>query len=640
MESKNYETKKEKKLIKNIEKINPNAIIKEAISSIEKYSENSKDFIYNVKISEQLNRIKVKALQEYLQSISHKSMKQLKEGIGDEMEKYNKNLSSLLIKSNIDINESNKTIDNLKMKIVDLENKVNLLQNHKKELLIKIKDLETNLVELEKKYSMLMSEKMIFDEIKKIYPGLTLKEMILEIQMAKKGSITMLESYADKNRELLEIKKSQNDSMIYNQKKINSLMEEIRQISKIQKEEKENYEKQINELSNKLDLYESRIKESDFLKNSLYYIYNLLFEKMDLLKDIKIEDKFRKAISEKDFTPNILYEPELIAYIDLIIKRMHRDSYDKLFRECVGYLNVIVRNYFPENTHLRFKPVDIFKEISNLIDQKIKLNNEYKNSIKYKDIQINSMQNDFNKLKEKYENLVKEYNSYKILIEKSIKFTKNTVNHNNNTRNIEERKRYKTISNTNFNNFNINSKKRQTQRKKGIYLKDFKFSFDIEPYKKDSKSKELSRNERRNRALSSFKKNNFYNKYYNTTKSEKKLRKIESKSDLEDVWTPRIEKSKNDNLLIDNGNQKIINNLNTVTELIDETNRLFLYRTRMTSYQKNLKSMGLIEPHNGSKKRELSKNLKEKILEVNSVKVFEGKILKKLDNLIGSSSLN
>ena len=207
MESKNYETKKEKKLIKNIEKINPNAIIKEAISSIEKNSENSKDFIYNMKISEQLNRIKVKALQEYLQSISNKSMKQLKEGIGDEMEKYNKNLSSLLIKSNIDINESNKTIDNLKMKIVDLENKVNLLQNHKKELLIKIKDLETNLVELEKKYSMLMSEKMIFDEIKKIYPGLTLKEMILEIQMAKKGSITMLESYADKNRELLEIKK-------------------------------------------------------------------------------------------------------------------------------------------------------------------------------------------------------------------------------------------------------------------------------------------------------------------------------------------------------------------------------------------------------------------------------------------------
>ena len=494
MESKNYETKKEKKLIKNIEKINPNAIIKEAISSIEKNSENSKDFIYNVKISEQLNRIKVKALQEYLQSISNKSKKQLKEGIGNEMEKYNKNLSSLLIKSNIDINESNKTIDNLKMKIVDLENKVNLLQNHKKELLIKIKDLETNLVELEKKYSMLMSEKMIFNEIKKIYPGLTLKEMILEIQMAKKGSITMLESYADKNRELLEIKKSQNDSMIYNQKKINSLMEEIRQISKIQKEEKENYEKQINELSNKLDLYESRLKESDFLKNSLYYIYNLLFEKMDLLKDIKIEDKFRKAISEKDFTPNILYEPELIAYIDLIIKRMHRDSYDKLFRECVGYLNVIVRNYFPENTHLRFKPVDIFKQISNLIDQKIKLNNEYKNSIKYKEIQINSMQNDFNKLKEKYENLVKEYNSYKILIEKNIKFTKNTVNHNNNTRNIEERKRYKTISNTNFNNFNINSKKRQTQRKKGIYLKDFKFSFDIEPYKKDSKSKELSRN--------------------------------------------------------------------------------------------------------------------------------------------------
>ena len=79
--------------------------------------------------------------------------------------------------------------------------------------------------------------------------------------------------------------------------------------------------------------------------------------------------------------------------------------------------------------------------------------------------------------------------------------------------------------------------------------------------------------------------------------------------------------------------------MNAVTELVDETNRLFLYRTRMTSYQKNLKSMGLIVPHTTNQKSEMCKTLKEKILEVNSVKVFEGKILKKLDNLIGSAEI-
>ena len=49
--------------------------------------------------------------------------------------------------------------------------------------------------------------------------------------------------------------------------------------------------------------------------------------------------------------------------------------------------------------------------------------------------------------------------------------------------------------------------------------------------------------------------------------------------------------------------------------------------------------MGLIVPHTTNQKSEMCKTLKEKILEVNSVKVFEGKILKKLDNLIGSAEI-
>ena len=496
---------------------------------------------------------------------------------------------------------------------------------------------------------MLMNEKKIFDEIKKIYPGLSLSEMIVEIQMNKKGSITMLESYTDKNRELLEIKTSQKDSNIHFQKKINTLMEEIRQLSLTQKEEKEIYQKQITELNNKLELYETRVKESDYLRNSLYYIYNILFEKIDLMKDIKIDDKFRKFVNEKDFTPNILYEPELVSYIELMVKRMHISSYDKIFRECIGYLNSIVRNFIPDNNNLRFKPVDIFKEISNLIQQKIKLINEYKNSVKYKEKQINDMKNEYNKLKEANDNLFKEYNSYKKLIEKSIKFTKNIENNPNKTINYMKGKTYKTIANTNFKNFNINSKKIKKFRKKGVYLKDYKFSFDVEHPKNnidkniDNKAKDFSRNEKRKRALTSFKGNSIYFKLYNRNKSEKNLKELDINNEImnvsNNIWTYRIEKNKNDGLKIENGNQNQINNLNAVNELIDETNRLFLYRTRMNSFQKNIKEMGLEESSNYIKKREISKNLKEKILEANSIKAFEGKILKKLDNLISSSKM-
>ena len=119
------------------------------------------------------------------------------------------------------------------------------------------------------------------------------------------------------------------------------------------------------------------------------------------------------------------------------------------------------------------------------------------------------------------------------------------------------------------------------------------------------------------------------------------MRQIEINNDInnspKNIWSYRIEKSENNKLIMEHGNQNKINNLNAVNELIDETNRLFLYRTRMTSFQKNMKNLGLEE--NSIKKREISKNLKDKILKENSIKAFEGKILKKLDNLISSSNM-
>ena len=51
----------------------------------------------------------------------------------------------------------------------------------------------------------------------------------------------------------------------------------------------------------------------------------------------------------------------------------------------------------------------------------------------------------------------------------------------------------------------------------------------------------------------------------------------------------KITKHLNENkLIIENGNQENINNLNRISGIIDETNRLFLYKPRMTSFQKKL----------------------------------------------------
>ena len=57
MESKNVEGKFEKKLTLSFEKINSQEIIKEALSTIPKKEENTKEINNNLKISEQINKV-------------------------------------------------------------------------------------------------------------------------------------------------------------------------------------------------------------------------------------------------------------------------------------------------------------------------------------------------------------------------------------------------------------------------------------------------------------------------------------------------------------------------------------------------------------------------------------------------------
>ena len=98
-----------------------------------------------------------------------------------------------------------------------------------------------------------------------------------------------------------------------------------------------------------------------------------------------------------------------------------------------------------------------------------------------------------------------------------------------------------------------------------------------------------------------------------------------------------ITKHLNENkLIIENGNQENINNLNKISGIIDETNRLFLYKPRMTSFQKKYKTIDN-EENMGIESPDINTNIDNK--DKNLVKTFEGKIIKKLNNLISASNM-
>ena len=73
---------------------------------------------------------------------------------------------------------------------------------------------------------------------------------------------------------------------------------------------------------------------------------------------------FLNSLKESDFNANLFYDNEINNYIKLMIKTMSPITYDIMFRETGGYLNMILRIYLPNKMNLRFPPVKAFKEIN------------------------------------------------------------------------------------------------------------------------------------------------------------------------------------------------------------------------------------------------------------------------------------
>ena len=629
-----------------ISKINIESIVKEALLSLPTKIEEEEE-LERRKILEYLDNIKQSSLKEFLNSIRNKKIQLIRGELEKQIDKHNNNLFNLVMKTSLELKEEKKMNDIMKKEITNLNDKIIKLHNYNKVLLSQVKEYQNNLLSLQKKYSDLSSQKNLFEEIMEGFPGKTPKEIVSELKIAKQGSTIMLESYTNINQELTEMKKYQKDLDKKYNKKINYLTNENDQLLSERKEDKEKYIKIINELKNRMELNENKIKESDYLRNTLYHIYNILYDKLNLVKDIAINEKYI-GLTEKDFKPDVLYDPELVNYIELMVKRMKSDSYDKLFRECIGYLNMIIRNYLPDKKKLRFKPDKIFREITNFIDLKMKAIEEYQNVIKHNKKEMNNMQLNINKLTEKYQNLSKEYESYKILVEKNME--KNNKTH---FKYKDDKNKYILKNENEKFNQNNEFQPQNMLKRKGYILNEYNLNFNSENEEnsKNSNKKKLEKkfSVDKKRILSAYKGNSIYNRYYYNIKnqSEKNLRNKNTfysfdKKSLSLNKRKKINKireslSKN-KLIKENGNQQNINNLNKINNIIDETNRLFLYQSRMGSFQKKFQTIDNEEKIT-IENPDINTNIRNELFEKNLVKTFEGKIIQKLNKLINSSKM-
>ena len=289
-------------------------------------------------------------------------------------------------------------------------------------------------------------------------------------------------------------------------------------------------------------------------------------------RNLKIDKKYL-GVKEFDFNPNFFYDEEIKNYIEIMIKSMHHNTYDKLFRETIGYLNLILRIYLPNKMDLRYQPAKAFKEIKDFIDSKVTIIEDNQNLIKSYETAIEKKDIEITKLRREQKELNKEYNLYKTLVEKEFVKTNKIIYQLKNSNSKKD---------INYNK-EINYNKTYNKTFNNIRTQSSTMNFDnierIIPYKLKLKRKGIILKEEEIKSY-----NNDYNQPKPNEKNDKNNLPKSNKIRTLNNEPKKIKRGKNkDKIIRENGNQQRFNDFNKVKLLIDETNRLFLYKSRMNS---------------------------------------------------------
>ena len=550
-----------------IKEIDIESMIKETIrANLERLD---KDKLIDDK-EELIKMISEQSMKNYLEYVRNRSNKEGKEYFQKELDSHNEKLKTIIVKMNTEKKEiENKYLDIvkenklLKDKIFTIENLNKILQQQKSVLEINTENFEIEMNRIAKK-------QFFLDQLFKRYPGKSEEEILKYLDDLTAGSIQILNDYRN-TQEKLKISSSEQKTQEKEYRTtIDKLYLNTENLNKEKNEIKNQYLNKMNNI-NLTQKTNSELKERNiFLSNTLMHLYNILFKEFGLNRNLIINKKYLD-IKDTDYIPNFIYDEEIKNYIELMIKTMHHSTYDILFRETLGYLNMILRIYLPNKMNLRFQPPKAFKEIKDFIDSKMTIIEDNHNVIKSFEKKVEDRDNEISKLKTELKELNKQYNLYKTLVEKEFVKTNKIIYQLKNSGSKKEiRKNSMTNNETNnktYHNIRAYSSKFKFERSSKIHPKKLKIKrrakiFTEEEIKSNEVTTEREQNHIKLLTL-------------NTKKAQRTLTNTEPK---------KIKKGKNnDKMIRENGNQLRFSDFNKVKLLIDETNRLFLYKSRMNS---------------------------------------------------------
>ena len=590
-------------LKESISQIDPKKIISSALISANKRSLDNKKKIETIEqaknniVNSFLSEIdKTDKNIDQLRLFSKEKFNDFKNSTNLIVERTQKEAKEYISKLNL-ITKENKM---LKKKYYDLKNQFDDILAKQKNSLKEIENMKNS-------ENILISNKPVFNDFLKQFKAQAPKKIIEDIEKQKDGYKMLKSEYDSTINKIIFGKKIFDLKVEKEEKKISNMNYKIHELEEENSLKQENFGNLVEDLKKEIKKLQGLKEENDKYRKMLYQLYNRLIENFSLDKDINLQKKLLK-LKKEDYKPNLLDDNEIFKYIKLMISSMNRSTSDQLLRETIAYSNMITRVYLKNKINLKYEPYSTFKELKDIMEKNEEKIEKLRNNVREYEEKLKIMTAENKKLNkiinyfhmEKNRNIEIKQNTLNINYRNSLKFKKlynkerfskqyNSSKYRNSSLGYQN-KRYRLnsanpqIKRSLLKRANIvdDSDSSKTQKTSVNNIKEIKKSNSIYDLNNKKIQENIDFKLLRNPLYQSIQSmnNKVLNKYY----------QIDNKINKENKKVKDNYKKAKD--------QNIFTYLNEFQQLINHTNRLFLYQAKISPkfYLERNRNLSLNKP--------------------------------------------
>ena len=557
-----------------INKIEPNLIIKDALNfANKKLSENSK------KKLETLDQAKKSAINDFLFEInnSDKNYEQINLLSKQKIEDFKNSANLIVERTQKEAKEYIFKLDLINKENQMLEKKYIDLKNQFEDFEIKQKSYISQIEQMEKSSKLLTLNRPIFNEFLKQFKSHEPKKIIEDLEKQKNGFILLDNEYNSTINKIIFSKKIFDLKVEREEKKISELNTKIHDLEDENALVLGNIQSDIEELKREINNLQGLKEENDKYRKMLYQLYNRLIGAFSLDKDVNFKTK-SLSLKKADYKPNLLDENEIFKYIKLMISSMNRSTSDQLLRETIAYCNMITRVYLKNKINLKYEPYSTFKELKDIMDK-----NE--DTIEKLGINVKEYEKKLKKIAMENKKLNKIINFFYKEKNRNIEMKQGTLNMRYRKQSTNE-KSSRELSTSKKRRGSINSRFRIESAKYTAKNNIFKRKKMQEEMLQSNKSA-INKMKKSNSSLNIYEDNIDFkylrNPLYQSIQSMK-CNKVQNKNESKiiDIKKENNQENEKENKYKGINEQNIVTYFNEFKQLVEHTNRLFLYQAKMS----------------------------------------------------------